>query len=73
MYRSLVFSALIQDSDRNPGNTLISEEWKVWMIDFTRAFRRQPELHNLEGLRRCDRELLAKLRALEKAQVEGHF
>ena len=71
MYRSLIFSALVQDSDRNQGNTLITEEWKVWMIDFTRAFRRQPELHNRDGLRRCDRELLAKLRALEKALVEA--
>jgi hypothetical protein len=69
MYRVLVFSALIQDSDRNVGNMLISEEWKVWMIDFTRAFRLAPELHNVDALRRCDRELLASLRALRKEQV----
>ena len=61
MYRLLVFSALIRDSDRNPGK-LISEEWKVWIIDFTRAFRLAPELQTRDGLRRCDRNLLAKLR-----------
>ena len=46
MRRLLVFSALIQDSDRNPGNILITEAWKVWMIDFTRAFRLAPELQS---------------------------
>ena len=66
----LVFSALIQDSDRNPGNILITKDWKVWIIDFTLAFRLAPELQNLDGLRRCDRTLLAKLRVLERAQVE---
>ena len=70
MYRLLVFSALVQDSDRNPGNNLITNEWKVWMIDFTRAFRLAPELQNLDGLRRCDRDLSAKLRALKKEQLE---
>ncbi len=68
--RLFVFSALVQDSDRNPGNTLITDAWKVWMIDFTRAFRLAPELHNLDGLVRCDRDLLAKLRALTQEQVE---
>ena len=68
--RLLVFSALVQDSDRNPGNILISETWKVWMIDFTRAFRLAPELQNLDGLVRCDRDLLEKLRALTREQVE---
>ena len=70
MYRLLVFSALVQDSDRNPGNILITDEWKVWMIDFTRAFRLEPELHTRDGLRRCDRDLLVKLRGLKKEQVE---
>ena len=69
MRRLLVFSALIQDSDRNPGNILITEAWKVWMIDFTRAFRLAPELQNLD--RRCDRDLLEKLRVLTRAQVEA--
>jgi hypothetical protein len=68
MRRLLVFSALIQDSDRNPGNILITEAWKVWMIDFTRAFLLEPELQNLDG--RCDRDLLEKLRVLTRAQVE---
>ncbi len=40
------------------------------MIDFTRAFRLAPELLNPDGLQRCDRNLMAKLRVLKKEQVE---
>ena len=41
MYRMRVFSALVRDTDRNLTNVLISPDWKVVMIDFTRAFRLQ--------------------------------
>jgi len=68
--RMRVFAQLLADADRNQGNMLITGDWKVWMIDFTRAFRRTRELPNPEDLRRCDRELLARLRALTKEQVE---
>ena len=40
MHRMRVFTALVADTDRNLGNVLISADWKLWMIDFTRAFRR---------------------------------
>jgi len=41
-----VFSQLVYDTDRNLGNVLISEDWHLWMIDFTRAFRNNPWLEN---------------------------
>jgi hypothetical protein len=44
MYRMRVFSALVRDTDRNLTNVLITHQWKVMMIDFTRAFRLQAEL-----------------------------
>jgi hypothetical protein len=34
-----VFDQLIYNTDRNQGNLLITPEWKVWLIDHTRAFR----------------------------------
>ena len=70
IYRLLVFSALVQDSDRTLENNLITDEWKLWMIDFTRAFRIGPELENPDGLRFCERDLLVKLIALKKEQLE---
>ena len=44
LYRTVVFTQLIYDTDRNEGNLLYTEDWHVWMIDFTRAFRRWDEL-----------------------------
>jgi len=69
MYRARVFSALIYDTDRNLTNTLITDDWKIWMIDFTRAFRRHKEIPRPGDLNRCDRRLFARLEALSEAEV----
>lgn len=34
-----VFDALIANSDRNTGNSLIDEDWNVWLIDHSRTFQ----------------------------------
>ncbi len=39
-----VFDELIQNRDRNAGNLLWTKDWKMWMIDHTRAFRLGHEL-----------------------------
>ncbi len=70
MYRMRVFSQLVYDTDRNLGNVLITEEWKLWMIDFTRAFRLYNDLENPKNLVKCDRQLLEKLKQLTLEQVE---
>jgi hypothetical protein len=64
VYRMRVFSALIADTDRNAGNILIGPDWKLWMIDFTRAFRTWKNLEKPEQLVRCDKRLLGRLRIL---------
>jgi hypothetical protein len=69
MHRMKVFAQLVGDTDRNMGNVLIGSDWKLWMIDFTRAFRRRHDLLNAADLQRCDRQLLARLRALTKEQL----
>ncbi len=66
-----VFTALVYDTDRNPENVLIGAGWKVWIIDFTRAFRTWPELESPKLLNRCDRSLLDRLRSLKKSDVEA--
>jgi hypothetical protein len=66
MYKIRVFAELIYDTDRNnPGNILIGNDWKLYMVDFSRAFRLYHELKKPENLVCCSRELLAKLRALD--------
>jgi hypothetical protein len=70
MYRMRVFSSLLRDTDRNLTNVLITPDWKVVMIDFTRAFRLQPELLHLKDLDKIDRTLFAKLQSLSADSVK---
>jgi hypothetical protein len=69
MYKMRVFSRLVYDTDRNLGNALISEDWHLWMIDFSRAFRLYDKFENAKNLARCDRQLLEKLRQLDAKDV----
>jgi hypothetical protein len=69
MHRMRVFSQLVYDTDRNLGNVLISEDWHLWMIDFSRAFRLFTTLEGPQNLVRCDRRLLQKLRQLDSAEL----
>src|SRR5713101_240199 len=65
MYKIRVFDQLISDSDPNLTNVLIGENWKIWRIDFSRAFRPNRDLKEPKDLVRCDRQLLEKLKALD--------
>jgi hypothetical protein len=63
--------------DPNLTNVLITEDWKIWRIDFTRAFRLYKSLKDPKDLVMCDRNLLEKLRSLDENEVmgktEGHL
>jgi hypothetical protein len=64
-----VFDQLIYNIDRNLGNLLITSDWRMWMIDHTRAFRRHRTLLSERDLRGCDRTMLARLETLDKATL----
>jgi len=49
---------------------LITSDWRVWLIDHTGAFRIRRELQHPDSLTRCDRALLARLRALNRNAFE---
>ena len=70
MYKKRVFAQLVYDTDPNLTNVLIGENWELYMIDFTRAFRQRTDLANPKDLVRCDRQLLEKLRKLDQTEVE---
>lgn len=67
--RMWVFSQLVYDTDRNQTNMLISEDWKLYMIDFSRAFRASRKLEDPHRLVMCDRQLLERLRKLDEHEV----
>lgn len=69
MYKMRVFTELVYDTDRNLGNVLFSQDWHLWMIDFSRAFRLYHDLKNPKNLVKCDRQLLDRLRKLDEKEL----
>jgi len=66
MYVVRVFDQLIDNTDRNLGNLVIDKQWRMWMIDHTRAFRTVTKIPNEANLVMCDRRLLANMRKLDE-------
>lgn len=73
MYAIRVFHQLIHDSDPNLTNLLITKDWRIWMIDFTRAFRWVTQLQKPKELVGIDRELLRRLRELNAEGLHRHL
>ena len=69
MYKVRVFDELVYDSDPNLTNVLIGEDWRVWRVDFSRAFRLSKDLRNPMNLVQCDRELFEKLKGLDQNEL----
>ena len=60
-----LFDNLIFNDDRNQGNILYDAEWKLWMIDHTRVFRKFTHLRNPQIIRYCERSVWDRLRTLD--------
>lgn len=69
MHKVRVFSQLVYDTDRNLQNILITEDWRISMIDFSRAFRTISQLQDESDLVKCDRVLFRRLHELERSAV----
>lgn len=65
-----VFDQLIYNTDRNLGNLLIANDWRLWAIDHTRAFRQNANLRNAENLTRCDRQVLERMKQLDRDSLK---
>jgi hypothetical protein len=71
-----VFDELISNVYRNVSptfylasiwdNLLITRDWRIWLVDHTRAFGTSSQLENPQSLAQCDRTLLGKLRELNR-------
>jgi hypothetical protein len=70
MWHVRMFDQLIYNVDRNLGNLLIDNDWRIWMIDHTRAFRVYDVLKAQGNLSRMDRRVLERLKALDKATLK---
>lgn len=65
-----LFDNLIFNDDRNQTNVLIGPDWKIWMIDATRAFRVFPQLPNRKSIIHCERSIWNSLLQMNKAQLK---
>jgi hypothetical protein len=70
MWAIRVFNQLIYNTDDNLTNFLITPDWHLWMVDFSRAFRTQKTLRNPENLTHADRGMLEKMRELNKPKLK---
>jgi hypothetical protein len=64
-----IFDQLIYNMDRSQENLLITSDWKVWMIDHTRAFRKWSTLRRQAAITHCNPDLLHWLKALRREDV----
>jgi hypothetical protein len=51
-------------------NLLITNDWTVWLVDHTGAFRTRRELQDQDSLTRCPRSVLSRLRQLTREQLQ---
>jgi len=65
-----VFDQLIDNTDRNLGNLLISSTWRVWMIDHSRGFTPNARLRLEKNLTRVDRQVLDRIKQLDEAMLK---
>ena len=70
LYTMYAFDELIKNRDRNQGNVLWTSDWKMWLIDHTRAFRLDTELTKPELMIRIGADLLERLRSLTPEALE---
>ena len=71
MHAGRLFRELIADSDFNMTNALITKDWRVWLIDFSRAFRVAKKLQFPAEVIKVDRKLLTNLRALNRETLQA--
>lgn len=77
MYKVRVLDQLVYDTDANLTNVQIGEDWKIYRIDFSRAFRQFKTLPRENDLVQCERQLFSKLKALDgnelAARTKGYL
>jgi len=71
MFTARVFNQLIYNTDANLTNFLITKDWRIWLIDFTRSFRTEKTLFSAKDLVQCDRKVLANLKKLDRPALQA--
>jgi hypothetical protein len=73
IYQARVLNQWIANTDPNLGNFLITKDWKLWTIDFTRAFRAHKDLLGPQELTCIDPRFQEALRTLSNDLVQSEI
>jgi hypothetical protein len=73
VFRQRVFDNLIGNIDRNAGNLLVDRVWNLILIDHSRAFTDTRKLPFGADMKRIDRALYARLKALDEATLDARL
>ena len=65
------FDALVYNVDRNPGNLMVGADYKLWLIDHTRAFQRKSDPLELDKVVRVPRQIWKRLVELDESHVRN--
>ena len=72
MFNVRVFNELTYNTDANLGNLLITNDWQIRLIDYTRGFRTLKVLRRPKNLTpRIDRRVYEGLRGLDQETLTG--
>ena len=65
-----LFDELISNNDRNQGNIIYTKDWRLWLIDHSRAFRKNTALKVPSHITRCDRQVFERLKLLDRETLK---
>jgi hypothetical protein len=69
IFKMRLFDNLIYNTDRNLGNSLITADWQLRLIDHSRSFRKNESLRSPDLLARFSRSLLEAMERLEERSL----
>ncbi len=66
-----LFDALIYNVDRNSGNLMADDDYKLWLVDHGRGFQRKSDLLNIDQVPMVVRRIWERLRELDEATIRA--
>lgn len=74
MLKLRVFHQLLSDLDyNNTRNTLVDTDFRLYKVDSSLSFRLEPELRNERSLIRLPADLMARLGALQRSEIDARL
>jgi serine/threonine protein kinase len=73
IHKAVLFQQLISNSDFNQTNILITRDWRLWLIDFTRSFRGYRKVDRIDRVARIEPEVREALVRLDEEDLRAEM